>query len=394
MTDDPTTTTTTAATATATSPTATGPDRLLGLGVRAFPPRWRREYGDELLELTADLRSERTSHRLAEAAGLVRGGWAVRFRNRPPLRSWLAYRLMERPLPVQWHGWMRDDLEGRLLGWRLTAVRVFPLSLVWAILTAESVHRGDGFDRTIVALWLGMLVVVAVAAFAGWPTRRLRRIMWTRSGYSEDGTHYLVPPPPVADDLRSPVEFVPWGAPRHALAPVALPLGAWAVMVGLAAMVGATAPDAPFRVGGLTARRDPNSPLDRPLVLAAMALALVVATLAALAVGRLASRRVLAAPAVTVHGLTALPMPPPVYTALVSAVGLCLAGAGFAGVWPDQAATALGAIGLVGGAVLVRLAVVARAHSTRVGRPITLGDLTVGEQVVMLPVLAVTGSTR
>lgn len=391
MIDEPTTTTTNS---TSTSTTEREADRLLDLAVRAFPPRWRREYGDELLELNADLQSERTSHRLAEAAGLVRGGWAVRLRNRPPLRLWLGYRFMERPLPVRWHGWMRDDLDGRLLAWRLLAVRLFPLSLVWAVLTGASIHRGDGIDRTIVGLWLGLIVAMAVAAVGGWPTRRLRRIMWTKAGYTEDGSHYLVPPPPMADDLRSPVEFLPWGAPRHALAPVALPFGAWAAVTGLAAMLGATAPAGPFRLGGLTARRDPNSPLDRPVVVAAIAGALVVAALAALVLGRVANRRVLGAPTATVHGLTALPVPPPVYTALVSAVGLCLTGAGFAGIWPDQAATALGAIGLVGGAVLVRLAVVARTHSSRLDRPVTLGDLTVGERAVMLPVLAATGSTR
>lgn len=381
-------------TSTATTAAISRPDRLLDLAVRAFPPRWRREYGDELLELNADLRSERTSHRLAEAAGLVRGGCAVRLRNHPPLRPWLAYRLMERPLPVRWHAWMRDDLQGRLLSWRLLAFRLFPLSLVWAVFTAESMRRGDGIDRTVVALWLAMLVVATIAAVAGWPARRLRRMMWTKSGYSDDGTRYLVPPPPLADDLRSPVEFLPWGAPRHALAPIALPFGAWAAVAGLASMLGAAAPAEPFRLGGLTARRDPNSPLDRPVALAALALALAVAALAALVLGRRANRRVLAAPAVTVHGLTALPAPPPVYTALVSAVGLCLAGVGFAGIWPDQAATALGAIGLVGGAVLARLAVVARTHGARLGRPVTLGDLTVGERAVMVPVLAATGSTR
>lgn len=390
MTDEPTTVTTTTGTTAATG----RPDRLLDLAVRAFPPRWRREYGDELLELNADLRSDRTSHRLAEVAGLVRGGWAVRLRNRPPLRLWLAYRFLERPLPARWHGWMRDDLEGRLLAWRLLAVRLFPLSLVWAVLTGESIGRGDGIDRTIVGLWLGLIVATAVAASGGWPTRRLRRIMWTRSGYTDDGTHYLVPPPPVADDLRSPVEFRPWGAPRHGLGPVALPFGAWSAVTGLAAMLGATAPAEPFRLGGLTARRDPNAPLDRPVVLAATAVALAVAALAALVLGRLASRRVLAAPTVTVHGLTALPVPPPVYAALVSVVGLCLTGAGYAGIWPDQAATALGAIGVVGGTVLVRLAAVARTHSSRLGRPVTLGDLTVGERAVMLPVLAARGSTR
>ena len=389
MTDDPTPTTTTT-----TTTTDARPDRLLDLGLRAFPPRWRREYGAELLELSADLRSERASHRLAEAAGLVRGGWAVRLRNRPPLRAWLAYRLLERPLPVQWHGWMRDDLEGRRLGLRLMALRAVPLLLIWAVLLGVSVRQGDGLDRSLVGPIAATVVVALIIDLTGWPARRLRRTMWTKAGYTADGSRYLVPPPPVADDLRSAAEFLPWGRPRHALAPLALPFGGWAVVAGLAAMLGATSPDEPFRLGALTARRDPNSPLDRPTVLFATAAALAVAAVAGVVAGRLAGRRVLAAPRSTIHALAVLSVPVPVYTAAVSVVGACLTGAGAAGIWPDQAATALGAIGVVGGSVLVCLALVARRHGERLGRPVTLGDLTMGEQVVMLPVPAVTGSTR
>ena len=98
---------------------AAGPDRLLALAALAFPLRWRREHGDELFELSAELRADGARHRLAEAADLVRGGWAVRLHGRPPVRRWLSYRMMERPLPPRWHGWMRDDLEGRLLGFRI-----------------------------------------------------------------------------------------------------------------------------------------------------------------------------------------------------------------------------------------------------------------------------------
>lgn len=374
--------------------TATHPDRLLDVAVRAFPPRWRREYGDELLELSADLRSERAGQRLAEAAGLVRGGWAVRLRNRPPLRRWLAYRLLERPLPVRWHGWMRDDLEGRLLNLRLMAVRAFPVALIWAVLFGLSIGQGGGVDRSLVGPFAAIVAAAVIIDLSGWPARRLRRVMWTKSGYTADGSHYLVPPPPVADDLRSEVEFLPWGCRRHALAPVALPLGGWAMVTGLATMLGALSPDEPFRLGGLTARRDPNSPLDRPVVLAAIAAALALAALAGVVAGRLAGRRVLAAPAVTIHPLASLPVPVPVCTLAVSVVGACLTGAGAAGIWPDQAAAALGALGLAGGNVLVCLALVARHHHERLGRSVTLGDLTVGEQVVMLPVPAVTGSTR
>jgi hypothetical protein len=326
--------------------------------------------------------------------GLVRGGWAVRLRNRPPLRAWLAYRLLERPLPLRWHGWMRDDLEGRLLGLRMVATRLLPLALIWAVLIGQTLRRGEGIDRTLVALWISMLVALVIATLSGRPARRLRRVMWTRSGYTADGAHYLVPPPPVADDLRSPAEFLPWGAPRHALAPIAVPLGGWAVVAGLATMLGAASPAGPFRLGGLTARRDPNSPLDRPVVIAATALALVLAALATIVAGRLANRRALAAPTVTIHARAVLPVPVPVYTVAVWVVGLSFAGAGAAGIWPDQAAIALGAVGLMGGAVLGRLALVARRHGERLGRPVTLGDLTVGEQVVMLPVPAVRGSTR
>ncbi|CAN5168667.1 hypothetical protein BH11ACT1_BH11ACT1_16650 [soil metagenome] len=50
---------------------------------------------------------------VAAAFGLVRGGWATRWREHPPLRVYLGYRLYDRPIPVEYREWARDDIEGR-----------------------------------------------------------------------------------------------------------------------------------------------------------------------------------------------------------------------------------------------------------------------------------------
>ena len=364
---------------------AAGPDRLLALAALAFPPRWRREHGDELFELSAELQADGARHRLAEAADLVRGGWAVRLRGRPPVRRWLSYRMMERPLPPRWHGWMRDDLEGRLLGFRILGARVWPVALSWLVVALASGRNGRGIDTWIAASWLSVGAVWVVVTLTGQPARRFRRQLWTKAGYSADGACYLVPPPPEPADLRVASIYRPWGVARKALAPVALPLGVWSIVGGTAALAGSTAPSGPFRLGPLRIDRDPNSPMTRPQVLVLAALALAVASLAVVVAGRLADRRVLAAPPDTVHPLMPLPVRAPVFAALVSVVGAAVTAAAIAGVWPDQVAAGSGAVAVVAGAVLVRLALVARRHTARLGRPVTLGDLTVGERVVMVP---------
>jgi hypothetical protein len=95
------------------------PHRSAAFWLRAYPRRWRHERAAEVVEVLTDLAPAGASRLDARtAAGLVRAGWATRWRQRPSLRSFLAYRLADRRPAPQYDGWLRDDLEGPLYPWR------------------------------------------------------------------------------------------------------------------------------------------------------------------------------------------------------------------------------------------------------------------------------------
>jgi len=67
--------------------------RSTELWMRAYPCRWREARGEELLGLVVDLAGPDARGLGARAAfDLVRGGWATRWREHPPLHTWLLYR--------------------------------------------------------------------------------------------------------------------------------------------------------------------------------------------------------------------------------------------------------------------------------------------------------------
>jgi hypothetical protein len=93
--------------------------RSAAFWLRAYPRRWRRERAAEVVEVLTDLAPAGASRLDARtAAGLVRAGWATRWRQRPPVRSFLAYRLADRRPAPRYDGWLRDDIEGSLYPWR------------------------------------------------------------------------------------------------------------------------------------------------------------------------------------------------------------------------------------------------------------------------------------
>jgi hypothetical protein len=87
--------------------------RRLRFWVRAYPLRWRALRGAELIGLVADL-ADPDAHRLGArtAFDLLRGGWATRLREHPPLHTWLLYRFFNRRIPASYRAWAADDIDG------------------------------------------------------------------------------------------------------------------------------------------------------------------------------------------------------------------------------------------------------------------------------------------
>ena len=82
--------------------------------LRAYPRRWRVARGEEVLGVLVDLAAP-GARRIGprSAFDLVRGGWATRLRDRPPLGAWLLYRSFDRRIPGH-EAWLRDDIDGAL----------------------------------------------------------------------------------------------------------------------------------------------------------------------------------------------------------------------------------------------------------------------------------------
>ena len=94
--------------------------------LRAYPRRWRAERADEVTAVLADLAApDATRVDARTAAGLVLAGWRTRARMRPPMHLAVAYRVLDRQLPAQYRGWVRDDIEG---AWFLVARSRWPPS--------------------------------------------------------------------------------------------------------------------------------------------------------------------------------------------------------------------------------------------------------------------------
>ncbi|PZR53503.1 hypothetical protein DNL40_08360 [Xylanimonas oleitrophica] len=136
--------------------------------MHAYPRRWRDVRGDELLGVLEDVAAEgaaagggRFPRRLParEAAALVRAGWALRWRERPPWYLWLAYRALDRRLPERYLWWVVDDIRGPLYLWRRLSLAVASGALTYAALSVAGVLvRGFSWG-TVAAMLAGFLVM-------------------------------------------------------------------------------------------------------------------------------------------------------------------------------------------------------------------------------------------
>jgi len=135
--------------------------RSTELWMRAYPCRWREARGEELLGLVVDLAGPDARGLGARAAfDLVRGGWATRWREHPPLHTWLLYRF-ERRIPVAYRSWALDDINGFWYPIR----RSLPGLAVMTIMPLVYRVPGSGIS----APYFLMLAVMALSWLFMWP---------------------------------------------------------------------------------------------------------------------------------------------------------------------------------------------------------------------------------
>ncbi|WP_421735022.1 hypothetical protein [Cellulomonas sp.] len=88
-----------------------GLERSAAFWLRAYPPSWREERGDEVTAVLRDLAGD-DARRLdtRTALGLLRGGLATRWRQTPPLWVYLPYRMLDIRVPERYRDWVRRDV--------------------------------------------------------------------------------------------------------------------------------------------------------------------------------------------------------------------------------------------------------------------------------------------
>ncbi len=132
-------------------------DRSARFWLRAYPRHWRAERADEVTEVLRDLAAADARRvDLRTAVGLVRAGVAARWRETPPPRVYLPYRVLGVRVPAPYREWVYRDLTSpgylrRDLLWRSW---IFALPLYQLV-------AGD--DR---AFTLGLWAVTGVAIAA------------------------------------------------------------------------------------------------------------------------------------------------------------------------------------------------------------------------------------
>lgn len=149
------------------------------LCLRAYPPRWRTVYGADLLGTLQDV-AEPGARVVGVRDGIsvVAAGWSLRWRERPPVLTWLGYRLFERRMPASYRQWVVDDLLGRFYSVRAmgVAVVVFAGVLSLVSLAFPGVRSFFPTDPILLAGLLGGPVVMQVLfGFRYWQRKAWRR---------------------------------------------------------------------------------------------------------------------------------------------------------------------------------------------------------------------------
>ena len=86
-------------------------DRSAAFWLRAYPPSWRAQRADEVTAVLVDLAPDGARRLDARTAlGLLRGGVATRWRQTPPLRVYLPYRMLDLRVPARYRDWVQQDI--------------------------------------------------------------------------------------------------------------------------------------------------------------------------------------------------------------------------------------------------------------------------------------------
>lgn len=141
-------------------------ERSAAFWLRAYPRRWRVARGAEVTAVLTDLApAGATRLDLRSALGLLRGGWATRWRERPPVRVLIGYRWFQTVPPGRYRAWVRDDIEGPLFPARDMAWRMSPLVAIYLLGAVNGTYPA--------AFLIGyLLLLVAIGGFASTRSRR------------------------------------------------------------------------------------------------------------------------------------------------------------------------------------------------------------------------------
>jgi len=101
------------------------------------------------------------------AFDLVRGGWGTRWREHPPLHTWLLYVLFDRRVPVAYRSWALDDINGFGYPIRRNAV-------VFVLIPAMQLVYPDGSGGMSVRYWL-LWALMALSGLFLWPEGARKR---------------------------------------------------------------------------------------------------------------------------------------------------------------------------------------------------------------------------
>jgi hypothetical protein len=145
-------------------------ERSARLWLRAYPRRWRFSYGEDLVGTLLDLAGpDARTVRLRDGLSVLRAGWALRFREHPPLLPWLRYRLFESSVPAEYHVWMIDDLLGRLhavRGYAAGVIVFLGIYSVVALITWDPLSLSQMFSVSWLFLLFALLAILVMPRVA------------------------------------------------------------------------------------------------------------------------------------------------------------------------------------------------------------------------------------